>query len=216
MSRRASRFQLALLLLFAVFFVFWLRDPPYELHAFIHVVPTWIAIAILLASIRYFPISNTSFSLLAAFLTLHVVGTRYVYSFVPYDQWSTQLAGITVSEALGLSRNHYDRFVHFSYGLLVAPAAREVHIRLLQVKPSWSYFAAVEFILASSMLFELAEWLGAVNLAPDFADSYLGQQGDLWDAHKDMGLAAAGAVLSVLAALTVRYARGGFSKAPSK
>jgi hypothetical protein len=80
---------------------------------------------------------------------------------------------------------------------------------LWQVKPAWSYFTAVEFVLASSMVFELAEWLGAVTLAPDFADSYLGQQGDAWDAHKDMGLAAMGAVTSVLVAALLRYAKGG-------
>ena len=62
-----------------------------------------------------------------------------------------------------------------------------------------SHWLYAEFILASSMLFELAEWLGAVTLAPNFTDSYLGQQGDAWDAHKDMGLAAMGAVLSMLA-----------------
>ena len=199
MPRCASRFQLFLLLLFAAFFVLWLRDPPYELHAVIHVVPTWMAIAALLTSIKFFPLSNASFMFLVAFLALHVLGTRYVYSFVPYDEWSSNLLGATVTETLSLSRNHYDRFVHFCYGLLIAPAAREVHLRLLQVRPAWSYLTAIEFVLASSMLFELAEWLGAVNLAPDFADSYLGQQGDLWDAQKDMGLAAIGAVLSMIA-----------------
>jgi putative membrane protein len=193
-----------LLLVFTVYFVLWLHDPPYELHLVIHVVPTWIAIAILLASTKYFPVTHTSFAFLALFLALHVLGTRYVYSFVPYDQWMTQLFGGDVTTALQPSRNHYDRFVHFSFGLLIAPVAREVHVRMLQVKPAWSYFTAVEFILASSMLFELAEWLGAVTLAPDFVDSYLGQQGDAWDAHKDMGLAAAGAVVSMLTTAVFR------------
>ena len=64
-----------------------------------------------------------------------------------------------------------------------------------------SYVAAIEFVLVTSLLFELAEWAGAIHLAPDFADSYLGQQGDPWDAHKDMALAGAGAVLSMLLAV---------------
>lgn len=55
------------------------------------------------------------------------------------------------------------------------------------------------------MIFELAEWLGAVTLAPDFADSYLGQQGDAWNAHKDMGLAA---VVSMFIAAMVQHAKG--------
>jgi len=210
MPRRLHRAtpQFVLLSMFTFFFVFWLYDPPYELHAVIHVVPTWIAIVMLLASTRYFSPTNTSFAFVVMFLTLHVIGTRYVYSFVPYEQWTSQLLGGDVSTAPYASRNHYDRFVHFSFGLLIAPVAREVQLRLWQVKPAWSYFTAVEFVLASSMVFELAEWLGAVTLAPEFADSYLGQQGDDWDAHKDMGLAAVGAAISMLVATIVSYAKG--------
>ena len=81
-------------------------------------------------------------------------------------------------------------------------------MRVLQVTPAWSYFTAVEFILASSLLFELAEWLGAVTLAPEFADTYLGQQGDAWDAHKDMALAAAGAAISMSVAAIWQRSRG--------
>jgi putative membrane protein len=198
-----------LLSMFTVFFVFWLHDPPYELHSVIHVVPTWIAIAVLLASTKYFRLSNTSFVFSVMFLTLHVIGTRYVYSFVPYDQWATQLLRLDAETGLEPGRNHYDRLVHFSFGLLIAPVAREIQCRLWQVKPAWSYFTAVEFVLASSMVFELAEWLGAVTLAPEFADSYLGQQGDAWDAHQDMALAAVGAVISVIVAATVQRAKGG-------
>ncbi len=202
-SQRSRAFQFVLLSLFTIFFVLWLQDPPYQLHAMIHVVPTWVAVAILLASIRFFAISNTSFALVVGFLSLHVLGTRYVYSYVPYDQWSLQVFGATISETLQLNRNHYDRVVHFSYGLLIAPVARELIVRLTQVISPWSHLAAIQFVLASSMLFELAEWGGAICLAPEFADSYLGQQGDPWDAHKDMALAAVGSVLSMLVAAII-------------
>jgi len=197
MSRRTRAFQLALLAILTLFFVLWLQDPPYQLHAMIHVVPTWIAVGILLSSIRFFALSNTSFALVIGFLVIHVIGTRYIYSYVPYDEWSYKVFGATVSETFQLNRNHYDRAAHFSYGLLIAPVAREIAVRLTSVSLPWSYLAAVQFILASSMLFELAEWGGAIQLAPEFADSYLGQQGDPWDAHKDMALAGAGAVLSM-------------------
>jgi len=102
MLRRPHRAtpQLVLLSTFTVFFVFCLHDPPYELHAVIHVVPTWIAITILLTSTKYFPLTNTSFVFSVMFLTLHVIGTRYVYSFVPYDQWATQLLGIDAETGL--------------------------------------------------------------------------------------------------------------------
>lgn len=207
MHRSRSAVQLTILAIFTIFVVACLRNPPYELHAVIHVVPTWIAIALLLASTRYFALSNGSFVLLIGFLSLHVLGTRYVYSYVPYDQWSADLFGVTVSELLNLDRNHYDRMVHFSYGVLIAPAAREVKVRLTQVSPAWSYLAAIEFVLASSLIFELAEWQGAVQLAPEFADSYLGQQGDMWDAQQDTALATLGAVLSMCVVAIVQGLR---------
>jgi putative membrane protein len=209
MLQRSCAFQLALVTLFAVGFPVWLRDPPFELHAPIHVIPIWVALACLALSIRFFRLSDGSFALLVGFLALHAIGARYIYSHVPYDAWVRNLLGASVSDTFDLSRNHFDRFVHFAYGLLIAPVAREVKLRITGVSQPWSYLAAVEFVLATSLLFELAEWGGAMHLAPDFADSYLGQQGDAWDAHQDMALATAGAVLSmVLAALFAR------SKAP--
>ena len=86
MRLHPATFQRVLLLVFTVYFVLWLHDPPYELHAIIHVVPTWLAIAILLASTKFCPLSNASFACLILFLILHVLGTRYVYSFVPYEK----------------------------------------------------------------------------------------------------------------------------------
>ncbi|HIF31156.1 MAG: DUF2238 domain-containing protein [Pirellulaceae bacterium] len=176
-----------------------LRTPPYELHAIVHVVPTWIAIETLLAPIRFFPLSNINFVLVISFLGFDIIGTRYIYSFAPYDQWSSRFLGVSISDVLDLNRNHYDRMAHWLYGLLITPVAREVTVRLTHVRSPWSNLAAIQFILASSMLFELAEWYGAVLLAPGFADTYLGQQGDPWDAHKDMALAAVGALISAVA-----------------
>jgi len=198
--RQSRVFQSALLVLFVAFLLVWLHEPPYELHLLIHVVPTWIAVATLAASIRYFSLSNANFTWVVSFLALHVVGTRYIYSNVPYDVWATDFFGMSVSETLRFGRNHYDRVVHFCYGLLIAPVAREVYSRVLRVGYGWSCFLAVEFILASSAAFELIEWLGAVRLAPEFADSYLGQQGDVWDAHKDTALALLGATVIMTSA----------------
>ena len=202
-----ARFQAALFALFVAFFIYWLSDSPYELHVVIHIVPTCLAVVLLAISITQFPLSSARFCGIICFLALHVLGTRYIYTFVPYPRWADTLLGANVRETLS-GRNHYDRFVHVSYGLLIVPFAREAYQRLARVSFSWNCFFAVEFILASSLLFEIAEWLGAVNLAPEFADSYLGQQGDLWDAHKDMGLAFIGAVMSVAVLILVKSVGG--------
>ena len=56
---------------------------------------------------------------------------------------------------------------------------------------------AFSVILAASALYEVFEWLVAIVMAPDWAESYNGQQGDPWDAQRDMALAALGAMLGL-------------------
>lgn len=120
------------------------------------------------------------------FLTLHTVAARWIYSFVPYDEWTDALLGFRLSDAFGWERNHFDRLVHFAYGLCLAMMLR------------WRPLRTVEVVLATSAVYELFEWGVAVALAPGMAEAYNGQQGDVWDPHKDMVLAAAGALVAVV------------------
>ncbi|MFC4857981.1 DUF2238 domain-containing protein [Actinophytocola glycyrrhizae] len=120
------------------------------------------------------------------FLTLHTIAARWLYSSVPYDDWTGGLFGFRLSEVFGWERNHFDRLVHFAYGLCLAMALRLRPVRALEV------------VLATSALYELFEWGIAELLAPGTAEAYNGQQGDMWDAHKDMALAALGALVAVV------------------
>lgn len=120
-------------------------------------------------------------------MTLHVLGARYLYSYVPYDDWSYWLWGKTVSGYFGFTRNHYDRLVHFAYGLLLVYPASEVLSRHCHVSLRVGGWLAVQFILATSALYEIGEWALAISVAPDWAEHYNGQQGDRWDAQKDAG-----------------------------
>jgi putative membrane protein len=138
---------------------------------------------------------------LAAFLLLHVLGARYLYSNVPYDNWSQQLLGFEITTRFGFRRNHFDRLVHFAFGALWIRPVWEVCHRHFQVPRRFAYYTALEFVLAFSMLYELVEWGLSIVLAGPGADAYNGQQGDLWDAQKDMAFALLGALL----ALTVLY-----------
>ena len=97
---------------------------------------------------------------------------------------------------MGWSRNMYDRFVHLAYGILLYP----VLLRLFEVwfpknKPIVLYLLVIQFIMASSLIYEWVEWLIALGLSPEDAENYNGQQGDIWDAHMDMLLATIGAML---------------------
>jgi len=128
-------------------------------------------------------------------MLFHVLGARYIYSYVPYDEWFERLAGFDLTQAFRLRRNHYDRFVHFMFGLLIPRVVREAQVRYFDVPKQASRFFAIEFVLAFSMLYELFEWGLTMILSPSDAGAYNGEQGDIWDAHKDMTCAAIGAII---------------------
>jgi putative membrane protein len=104
----------------------------------------------------------------------------------------------------GFTRNHYDRLVHFSYGLLAVAPVSEVLQRHAGIGSRIALYIAVESVFAVSMVYELLEWQLAVIMQGPLADAYNGQQGDIWDAQKDMALAASGAVI---AAVVIRLKR---------
>ena len=169
-------------------------------------VPTVLAALLLAYLANRFVIGRWSFLSIIMFLCLHTLGARYLYSYVPYDVWSQELLGVTVSEVFGFQCNHYDRVVHFSYGLLLAVPVQEFERRYLRLSKVMSSLLALEFILATSAGYELLEWLVAVVFTPEWADKFLGQQGDIFDAQKDTALATGGAVVSIcVMALTDRW-----------
>ena len=167
------------------------------------------ALVVLVATRNVLPLSRVSYTLLFVFFCLHTIGAHYTYAEVPYDRWIEAATGTTLAKTFGWERNHYDRLVHFSYGLLLAYPVREVFLRVADVKGFWGYYLPLDVVMATSMLYELIEWGAAELFGGDLGMAYLGTQGDVWDAHKDMGLASLGAVLAMLAtaALNKRYQR---------
>lgn len=145
---------------------------------------------LLIGTYRRFAFSNLSYGLFVIFLSLHLVGSHYTYSEVPFGYW--------LQDAFNLSRNHYDRIVHFSYGLLLAYPFHETLLRLAKVRPAWVGFITVGMVLAFSAFFEVVEAIVAMVVSPELGDAYLGTQGDIWDAQKDMVLAFSGAVIAML------------------
>jgi putative membrane protein len=170
---------------------------PYPKYFWLQHVPTVAVIVALVAADSRFHIGRLSYALILTFMTLHLLGARYLYSYVPYDYWLERLFGVNATERFGLTRNHYDRFVHFCFGLLLAVPSWRFSRRVIGVDAQWSAVFALMVILAASAAYEIFEWLAAVVMAPDWADSYNGQQGDLWDAQKDMALAACGTLLAL-------------------
>lgn len=157
----------------------------------------FLGVGVLVATHRTLPLSRVSYTLIFAFCCLHAVGAHYTYAEVPYDDWFQSLSGRTLSSVLGTERNHYDRLVHFCYGLLLAYPVREVFLRVADVRGFWGYYLPLDVVMATSMLYELIEWGAAVAFGGDLGVAYLGTQGDPWDAQKDMAMATLGAVVSM-------------------
>jgi putative membrane protein len=141
-------------------------------------------------SARYLRLSSVSYTALTVFLILHTIGGHYQYSEVPF--------GYVLGEWLGDGRNHYDRLVHFCFGLLLSYPVREVVLRIAAAHGLWGYLLPLTAALGLSALFEVLEWGVVVAVGAEAEHSYLGEQGDRWDAQKDMGLAGLGALITML------------------
>src|SRR6185295_9498183 len=159
-----------------------------------------LAIPIVACTYRWARLSNGSYTLIFVFLCLHVVGAHYTYSEVPYDAWWKALTGSTFNHLMGWQRNNFDRVIHFAYGLLLAVPLRELVVPVAKVRGFWSYFLPLDLTMSTSMLYELIEWKAAEIFGGDLGAAYLGLQGDVWDAQKDMALASAGALLAMVIA----------------
>ncbi|MCP5181589.1 MAG: DUF2238 domain-containing protein [Pseudomonadales bacterium] len=156
-----------------------------------------LTLGVLVGTWRRFRFTSLSYGLIFVFLCLHEVGAHYTYARVPYDDAFAWLTGSTFNELVGWQRNHFDRLVHFLFGLLLVHPLREWYVRTSGAVGWWRNGVAVTLVMAGSMLFELFEWGAAELFGGDLGVAYLGTQGDVWDAHKDMFLASLGGILGL-------------------
>ena len=186
----------ALIAALAVFGATWIH-PLWPRDQALHSSLTVVGFAWLVLHARRWPMRNGDFIAICAFIAVHCVAARWLYSNVPYDAWLQSLLGWSPNEAFGWQRNHFDRLIHLLYGLCLTPA---VHRSLRQRWPGLGIGAgftlAVMAVMCTSLVYEWAEWGIALMLSPDAAEAYNGQQGDVWDAHMDMLLATIGALLT--------------------
>lgn len=189
----------ALLGLFALLWLALAVAPWYRDDWLLENALVFVALPVLAATARRQRFSNFAYTMLFVFLCLHEIGAHYTYSMVPYDQAFQALTGHSLNAALGIERNHYDRLVHFSFGLLLVPAAAELLADRAGLRGAWAVVLPVLVIEALSAIFELIEWAAATVFGGDLGQAYLGTQGDVWDAQSDMALALLGAsIMQVL------------------
>jgi len=187
------RTKLGLLIATIALLVVSLVQPVYPREQTLQHVPTLVGLALLAVDVRRGLLSRGAFACCCVFLWLHIVGARYIYSYVPYDAWLRTVCGSSPSEWFGWMRNHYDRLVHFGFGALaMLPLSQGVH-RAAGVGRTSAVVFTLTAVAACSGLYEVLEWLLTVVVSPADAESYNGQQGDVWDPQKDMALAMLGA-----------------------
>ena len=132
-----------------------------------------------------------------AFLAVHSLAAHWLYSNVPYDRWWQQVFGVSLNAAMGWQRNHFDRLVHFLYGVCLTPALAAWARTTWRVSVPHGRVLALGLVIVTGVVYEWMEWGVAMALSPEAAEAYNGQQGDMWDAHMDMLLAALGSVLTL-------------------
>jgi putative membrane protein len=141
--------------------------------------------------------SRLACGLLFAFAFLHEIGAHYQYSDVPYERWFAALGnGRSIDALFGFQRNQFDRAVHFLYGLLITPVVWEVIGARVRLRGVWLFLLPVTFVMSHALIYELVEWSAASVFAADLGQAYLGTQGDVWDAQKDMLLATLGSLIA--------------------
>jgi putative membrane protein len=176
-----------------------LYDSPYPRLAPLQNLPTLAAVIGLGLALRRWPQPTSAVACLCVFLLLHTLGGRYIYSYVPYDAWAKAVGLPAPGELFGFRRNHYDRLVHFAFGLLIVHPLATALNRHWEVRRRLSLYVAAEFVFAASAAYEVFEWLLTIVMAGADADAYNGQQGDAWDPQKDMACAGLGALIAVAA-----------------
>jgi putative membrane protein len=156
----------------------------------LEVFPALVALVLLVATRRRFPLTPLVYWLILAHAIVLMVGGHYTYAEVPAGDWVRDLVGGT--------RNNYDKLGHLAQGFVPAMIAREILVRNgVVARRGWLGLIVVSICLAVSALYELLEWWVAL-LSGEAADAFLGTQGYQWDTQSDMFLAMVGAVLALV------------------
>jgi putative membrane protein len=198
-EKQGWRYPALLLAVFCAIWVVLAIAPHFRQDWLLENLLVLIAVPLFVLTRHKLRFSNFAYTCLFAFFALHELGAHYTYSLVPYDAWFQDLTGRSLDAMLGFERNQYDRLIHFLYGLLIAPAAVELFAHYGRYPRAWAALFPLLFVASHSVIYELVEWGAAAAFGGDLGQAYLGTQGDIWDAQKDMALAFLGAIVAVAA-----------------
>ncbi|MBI2658959.1 DUF2238 domain-containing protein [Candidatus Woesearchaeota archaeon] len=189
MKNKASNYPNYLFFIYIAVWILLAISPTNRFNWFLENIIVFVFIPIIVLIHCKSRLSNASYTLIAIYLILHAIGAHYTYSETPF-----------FSSFLGhkFERDHYDRLTHFAFGLLMYYPIRDFIRKNVKTKGVWSYYIPWAAVVSFSAIYELLEWFAALIFAPEHVITFMGMQGDSFDAQKDMLLAAAGALIALL------------------
>ncbi|HEV8540258.1 MAG TPA: DUF2238 domain-containing protein [Nitrospiraceae bacterium] len=199
MRTRPPIMLLALLTWYLVFSAIMAISPAdRQTWTVVNILPVAL-VGVLIGSYRLLPLSHLSYLLITVWLTLHTIGAHYTYAKVPMGFW--------LEHTFEMDRNHFDRIVHFSFGLLTTYPVRELFMRLFHVRGLLANYLTIITPLGLSGLWEILESWFARTVRPELGQAALGSQGDIWDAQKDMAAALYGSIVCLAVVLLAQSVR---------
>ncbi len=200
-TRPAGHLPLVLLCVYALWFALLAINPYDRTVWFAENIPIVLIVLFLAVTWRWFKFSNTSYLMMSFLIFLHTLGAHYTFARVPFD-W--------ITDTFGFQRNNFDRLSHFTVGFYAYPIV-EWLCRKNLVNRRWvAFLFGVFAIFTVASLYEIIEWLFAVNFDASEGAAFVGSQGDVWDAQKDMLADGLGAIFTV-AFYHLKNRRGGGS-----
>lgn len=187
-------FPHTLALIFTIFFLLLGIEPVSRDVWLAEIIPVVVIFLFLVISFQRFQFSHLAYALMACWLFWHTIGGHYTFAHVPFE-WLQLLPGD--------GRNHFDRIGHFSIGFYAfAMAEWLLRNKLCSLKLAMLF--SIFFIMSVAAAYEIIEWWYAVIEGGDAGIEFLGSQGDIWDAQKDMLADTIGAIFALIIYLIAR------------
>lgn len=189
MERANHKFPLLVLSLYGIIFIILAFNPVNRPTWWVENATIWIIVTILgVLYWRGVRFSNTAYALMSILIFLHTIGGHYTFAKVPFD-WFTNF--------FGFERNNFDRIAHFSVGFYAYAIAEWLWSRQLVANRFLLLTFPIFAIAMVAMSYEIIEWAYAALANPEAGIAYLGSQGDIWDAQKDMLADTLGAITAM-------------------
>ncbi len=199
-------YKLLLLIIFTCIWIWAAINPLFPHDWLLENYLVFVAVPFFILMDRYFRLSKISYTMITLFMIAHVIWSHYTYAEVPFGKYVTLTANTLwwiIWNLLGGERNSYDRLVHLWFWLCFVYPVREMFLRMVKVKGIWWYLLPISIMWMFGGVYEIIEWITAINVNEAAGSAFLWSQWDIWDAQKDILLAGLGGTFVMFVALII-------------